>query len=154
MNSIQIPSEEQIKEILRIYSVGKDSFKNRYLPLDAKAKDFRFEVVFTVTENDVYEYVKKFGWDKSTVSFLNHLPDPSSESIPWCHITLPKSNGRFPLAHFNSYDRNLWDEWDFATEEERDRFIIHQLFETQRGFWGKKHTPQEIGLVRPEGTPW
>ena len=101
-----------------------------------RRKDYEFEDIFNITEDDVYEYVMQHGFDPRMVGRFDALPDPESNYPEW--ILLPKTEEGYHLASFNSWDRNLWNEWCFATEEARDRFIVSELLRFEKNFWGKK----------------
>ena len=126
----------QIQKILVSGNSGYDGWYEKYLPKTKTAEDYEFSELFSINENDVYQYVKVYDWDKSIVNSYERLPDPESNFATW--LLLPKTEQGYHLATFGSWDRALWHEWYFETEEARDRFIIHQLFETQKSFWGKK----------------
>jgi hypothetical protein len=156
MSKVNISKELQIKWILIEHLWGSDN-QDQHMPSSfVSKKDFEFEDIFSIDENDVYHFVQKHSWDSRIVKYADKLPDPYKSGLFYGYIMLPKKENKFLLATFGSFERNLWDEWNFSTEEERDRFIIHRLFETQRGFWGKKPTPQEYGFVQPDvaGTAW
>ena len=119
-------------------SQGYDGRKYRQTHLQCadQSNNFTFDEIFSISEDDVYKYVLKNGWDTRIVHFFDRLPDPQrGEEMFYDYIILPPENGRFQLAHFGSYDRQLWLRWNFGTQEEMFKFIIHELFDSQRGFW-------------------
>lgn len=103
-----------------------------------RVDDVKFDDLFDITEEDIYRFVLEHGWDEETVRTVENLPNPNEVGLEW--LILPKKDDRWTLARFGSFDRNLWNKWDFASEEERTRFIIHDLFERERSRWG----PQQI----------
>lgn len=138
MNQISVPTEEQIKWILSNGIDGK-LYRKKYLPffpIGKKSEDYFFEQIFTVSERDVYEFVLKNGWDKRVVSYMDKLPNPlDTEKMFYDYIILPRENDQFKLAHFGSYDRRLWNFWNFSSEEEMWWFITKELYESQKTFW-------------------
>ena len=130
----QLSKEVQCEGVLA-YESG--AWRKKFLDMDAaRFEDYEFEDIFNITEDDVYEYVMQHGFDPRIVGRYEALPDPESKHSTW--LLLPKTEQGYHLASFGSWDRELWNEWCFATEEARDRFIVHKRFELQKNFWGKK----------------
>lgn len=138
---------EQIKAILLVELTGYDHWSERNLNIsNIEGEKYEFNQIFNITQDDVYVFVKKNGWNyfvdfypelgSKLVETRQQLPDPHSTFATW--LLLPRTEQGYHLATFGSWDRALWHEWYFETKEERDRFIIHRLFETQKSFWGKK----------------
>ncbi|MES2832072.1 MAG: hypothetical protein V4695_08780 [Pseudomonadota bacterium] len=138
IKSKPVEKTAQIEAILAEHLVGKDNWKEKNLGTENLA--IRFEDAFNVSEEDIYQHVRLHGWDQRIVTFKTELPDPDcKESMFYNYIILPPINNRFPLAHFCSYDRQLWYKWDFGSQEELFRFIINKLIETQRSLWQYKY---------------
>lgn len=95
-----------------------------------------FDELFDVREDDILGYVRVHGWDETMVRAVNELPAPDDAGLEW--LLLPTDGSRWPLARFGSLDRNLWNEWTFASEEERARFVIRELVQAERSRWGPK----------------
>lgn len=138
---------EQIKAILLESGCGYDYWSERNLNIpSAETEKYEFADIFNITEQDVYDFVKEHDWnyfvDQHQITriaeYLSELPNPESRFAKW--LLLPKTEQGYHLATFGSWDRALWHEWYFNTEEERDRFIIHQLFKVQKSFWGYRPT--------------
>lgn len=144
---------EQIKAILLKGGIGYDGWSKRNLNIpSSEGEQYEFADIFNISEQDVYDFVKEHGWNYfvdqhqliKIAKYLDELPDPEHESrfesrfSSW--LLLPKTEQGYHLATFGSWDRALWHEWYFNTEEERDRFIIHQLFKVQKSFWGYRPT--------------
>lgn len=133
---INISKIQQIKTILASSKSGLDGWNERYLPPGKNTKDFKYEEIFTINEQDVYSFVIANGWDERVVLYVEKLPDPKNpESMFYDYMILPFDSGKYKLVHFGSYDRQLWLHWDFTSQEELFRFIIQELFKIQRCFW-------------------
>lgn len=142
---LNVSKIKQIKAILLEGGIGYDNWSQRNLNISNMEGDqYEFNQIFSINEQDVYEFIQQNNWNyfvdqyqmPKLVESIEKLPDPESSFAKW--LLLPKTERGYHLATFGSWDRALWHEWYFETKEERDRFIIHRLFETQKSFWGKK----------------
>ena len=135
---IKVSETEQIRAILLGINIGVDKWIERNLGSNIRLENLEFNEIFNITEHDVHDNVKANGWEDAA-KFADKLPDYDNGGWVWGqYLLLPKVGNKYTLALNGEGERTKWHEWYFETKEERDRFIIHQLFETQKSFWGKK----------------
>ena len=92
---INVPFEIQVKWLL---SQGLDDKKYRHIYFQQKDQpdNYHFEQIFSINEDDVYQYVLKNSWDIRIVQSFDRLPDPQrGEEMFYGYILLPPENGRF-----------------------------------------------------------
>lgn len=131
-----ISESEQIRAILLGGNIGYVGWTAQNLGISSKeGMNIEYDALFSISEEDVYCFVKLHGWNtfyndypelSKLVDVVEVLPDPTTKFSKWLMIS--NSNTPFYLAQFNDFDRALWNEWEFADEEQRDRFIIKSQF--------------------------
>jgi hypothetical protein len=136
-------SEElsQIRAILSYFYVGQDPWAKSKLHTGKTLSDVHYDQVFTVSENDVIAYVRQYGWDRRVVCPIESLPDnPEKVSWDWRFFVLPEREGKWTCGRRMSIERRAspYEQWQFPSEEEMVRFIVHDLVEEQRRLWGPR----------------
>jgi hypothetical protein len=135
MTNIKPPKVAQIQAILSESLIGYDNWVEKNLPGFSR-KTVQFDQVFDITEQEVFDHVMSHGWDERIVRYVDKLPDPTDpSSMYYKYMILPPSDGRYHVAHFGSFDRQLWLKWDFDNQESMRRWLIAELFKTQQSLW-------------------
>lgn len=131
----------QIKAILSYFFVGQDPWAKSKLRAGQGLSDVPYDQVFSVSEDDVAEYVRQHGWDARVVHRIQSLPDdPEKVSWDWRFFILPPHEGRWSCGRRVDTERRSspYELWRFPSEDEMLRFIVHDLVEEQKRLWGRR----------------
>jgi hypothetical protein len=129
----------QIRAILSHVYVGQDPWARTKLRGAQSLSDVDYAAVFSVQEDDVIRYVEQHGWDGRTVRAIPALPpEPEAVSWDWRFFLLPAQAGRWTCGRRVDTERRSdpYDLWSFDSEEAMVRFIVRDLIDEQKRFWG------------------
>ena len=135
---LAVPQAEQIRALLAAHLIGIDHWVDRNIGPRIETYDVPFGDVFTVSEADVVAHVLAHGWDLRIVKPLA--------------AAQPRIAGDWDVMFYAGLaDDGRWQAWrpldperhsepfavdTFDTEAAMVAALVHQLFETQKRFWG------------------
>jgi hypothetical protein len=131
----------QIKAILAEYEAGYDWMASK-LGLGQEPADLTYQDVFTVTDDDVFQYVQKHGWDKRFVREVDTLPNENQDSIGVLFL-LPQSSKWEVVTREERGVVNIWGTFNDLSAARL--FVVRLLVMRQWTYWNhawvRKHWP-------------